>query len=189
MDSQPGSRCSHMTDIDRVFARFSAPGAAATPSRQTVTVPARGTRGSRVVEVVHLGPRSGAAEAVPARHAADIGTAAWGEEVSSKGPPPAQATAMPLPAAPPSPQPVVHVMPAWQPRAVEVQPAPGIGRSAVPSLHPAPKTPRRTRSGPTFRRVADPFDADDDGTNCIRCGYLVEPAREKRGLMTCAGCV
>jgi hypothetical protein len=38
------------------------------------------------------------------------------------------------------------------------------------------------------RRVADPFDANDDGANCLRCGYAVEPARERRGLMTCAGC-
>jgi len=37
------------------------------------------------------------------------------------------------------------------------------------------------------RRFADPF-ADDDGANCLRCGYLVEPAREKRGLMTCSAC-
>jgi len=38
------------------------------------------------------------------------------------------------------------------------------------------------------RRVVDPFDAEDDGANCMRCGYAVEPAREKRGLLTCAHC-
>ena len=31
------------------------------------------------------------------------------------------------------------------------------------------------------------FSPDDGGANCIRCGYLVEPAREKRGLTTCSG--
>jgi hypothetical protein len=38
------------------------------------------------------------------------------------------------------------------------------------------------------RHYADPFAQDDVGANCLRCGYLVEPAREKRGLLTCAGC-
>jgi len=40
----------------------------------------------------------------------------------------------------------------------------------------------------TTRRFADPFADDDSGANCIRCGYLVEPAREKRGLWTCSNC-
>ena len=44
----------------------------------------------------------------------------------------------------------------------------------------APKT--------TGRLFANPFSPDDGGANCMRCGYLVEPAREKRGLMTCSGC-
>jgi hypothetical protein len=35
---------------------------------------------------------------------------------------------------------------------------------------------------------ADPFAAEDTGTNCIRCGYLVSPEREKRGLLTCHQC-
>ena len=34
----------------------------------------------------------------------------------------------------------------------------------------------------------DPFAADNIGTNCLRCGYLVQPARERRGLLTCATC-
>lgn len=177
-----------MTDIDRVFARFSAPGAAATPSRQTVTVPGRGTRGSRVVEVVRLRSGRSAAEAAPARHAANIGAAAWGAEVSSKGSAPVRAAATPTAAAPPSPQPVVHVMPAWQPKPVEVQPTPSREETEASSLPAAPKAPRRTRSGPTPRRVADPFDANDEGANCLRCGYAVEPVRERRGLMICVGC-
>jgi hypothetical protein len=39
----------------------------------------------------------------------------------------------------------------------------------------------------TVPQFADPF-ADGDGANCLHCGYLVEPAREKRGLMTCSAC-
>ena len=51
-----------------------------------------------------------------------------------------------------------------------------------------PGRPRKqTASAPT-RRVADPFNPSDDGANCMRCGYAIERAREKRGLLTCAGC-
>ncbi|MDO9714295.1 hypothetical protein [Paracraurococcus lichenis] len=39
-----------------------------------------------------------------------------------------------------------------------------------------------------MRSFADPFAGEDDGANCLRCGYLVEAAREKRGLLTCAAC-
>jgi hypothetical protein len=28
----------------------------------------------------------------------------------------------------------------------------------------------------------------DESANSLGCGYLVEPAREKRGLLTCAAC-
>jgi len=34
----------------------------------------------------------------------------------------------------------------------------------------------------------DPFNSDDDGASCMRCGYLIESSRERRGLMTCAEC-
>jgi hypothetical protein len=37
------------------------------------------------------------------------------------------------------------------------------------------------------RRVADPFGTSDDGPNCKRCGYMVEAACVKHGLMTGAG--
>ena len=42
-----------------------------------------------------------------------------------------------------------------------------------------PERPEK-RPASTRRVFADPFAADDSGTNCIRCGYLVSPAREKR---------
>ena len=72
----------------------------------------------------------------------------------------------------------------------------------LPPVEPAAKIPASIRSRPrvakpersesqpisTKRAFADPFAADDIGTNCIRCGYLISPAREKRGLMTCMQC-
>jgi hypothetical protein len=130
----------------------------------------------------------GVADAAPARHAADIGSAARGEEMASKGLPPPLAPPAPVPAAPPSPQPVVHVMPASQPKAVEVQATPSAAGNEASPLPAAPKALRRARSGPASRCVADPFDADDDSANCIRCGYAIESAREQRGMMTCAKC-
>jgi hypothetical protein len=178
-----------MSDIDRVFARFVTPGAAPTSRRQSVTVAGRGARSSRVVEVVHLGHASGTAEDAPARHASDVGGAAWGAEVTGKGAPqaPAPAPAGLETAAPSSPQPVVHMMPAWEPRPLEVETT-TVAEAADPTPSVAVKVTRRPRSEAASRRVADPYDTSDDGANCIRCGYLVEPAREKRGLMTCAGC-
>jgi hypothetical protein len=41
---------------------------------------------------------------------------------------------------------------------------------------------------PRVRQFADPFASDDDRPNCLRCGYLVEKVRDRRGLMTCSKC-
>jgi hypothetical protein len=61
-------------------------------------------------------------------------------------------------------------------------------KPAEPPVETAVAGPRKPRvPKAAVRRFADPF-ADEDGANCIRCGYLVEPAREKRGLMTCSVC-
>jgi hypothetical protein len=79
----------------------------------------------------------------------------------------------------------------WQPS--PPQPAPLVPKPAEPSVERVMARQRRPRvtKAPTAkageRRFADPF-ADEDGANCFRCGYLVEPAREKRGLMTCSAC-
>jgi hypothetical protein len=75
-------------------------------------------------------------------------------------------------------------MPAWQPTSVRLD-ADTPARADAPLAAVAPPRPRTRKPE---RRVADPFDAHDDGANCLRCGYVVEPAREKRGLMTCAAC-
>ena len=48
--------------------------------------------------------------------------------------------------------------------------------------------PRKEALGAPARPIADPFDADDDRANCMRCGYAIDPLRERRGLMTCAPC-
>jgi hypothetical protein len=72
-------------------------------------------------------------------------------------------------------------MPMWERRVPEPEAA---------SVEPAPPEavrPRRAAGG-RARRVADPYDATDEGANCLRCGYAIEPARDRRGLLTCAGC-
>ena len=48
--------------------------------------------------------------------------------------------------------------------------------------------PRKEPGIPPTRRVADPFNIKDHAANCMRCGYAIEAAREKRGLMTCSFC-
>jgi hypothetical protein len=85
-------------------------------------------------------------------------------------------------------EPVAHVMPAWRPASVTSEAHP----SSSPAARPEPMQPRgqskRGRKVTTARSFADPFDTGDDGANCLRCGYLVEPARERRGHLTCSGC-
>ena len=171
-----------MSEIDRVFSRFVENKPAAGERREVRNIPRKGSSpGSRVVEVVHL--RSGAAPADkerPRRTEARLRATTWEDgfrarQASLPAPPPD------APKAPPA-SPTTHVMPAWEPTAPE-QEAP-----AIAAPHPqaaAPRGPGRPRGG---RRIADPFDAADDAANCMRCGYVVEPAREKRGLMTCGAC-
>jgi hypothetical protein len=168
-----------MDDKDRVFARFKDDKPEASDRRELLTIPRRaGTPGSRVVEVVHV--RSGGAiKDRPRRVDAHVRAVSWDEGFPAK-----QAVAPPVfiePATVEATTPTAHVMSAWEP--------------AAPSL-PAAQTPqteeRRGRGRPRKqtppRHVADPFDASDDGANCIRCGYAIEPARERRGLMTCVQC-
>ena len=86
-------------------------------------------------------------------------------------------------------QPATHVMPMWE-RAV----APEESRSPSPDRAPARSARHATTDAAdplkstAQRRVADPFNAQDDGANCLRCGYVIEPERDQRGLMTCAAC-
>jgi hypothetical protein len=79
----------------------------------------------------------------------------------------------------------------WEPATNEVSstpPAPAPVEDQPGQIdHPATRS-SDSKVGGRSRRVADPFDANDEGANCLRCGYVVERARERRGLMTCAEC-
>ncbi|RAI58807.1 hypothetical protein [Roseicella frigidaeris] len=77
---------------------------------------------------------------------------------------------------PPAPeQPTIHARLAWTPSA--------------PPAPPARRGSRREGIGEERGQdFADPFEATDEGANCLRCGYRVEPAREALGLTTCRAC-
>lgn len=179
-----------MDDIDRVFARFKDDKPELADRRETLSIPRRnGAGGSRTVEVVHLRSGGGIKDR-PQRVDPRVRAASW-----EGGFQPERSVAtpvLPAPATVATITPTVHVMPAWNPAATEeASSAPG-----SPAAAEAPGVAERCRRGrprkefstPPPRHVADPFDANDDGANCMRCGYAIEPAREKRGLMVCAGC-
>ena len=146
---------------------------------------------SRVVEVVHV-RRDGArpVEDHPRPAPWNLHAETWPDGLRAK---PAQP--LPLqdiqPVAPEPASPVVHVMPMWEPS--PPQPAPPVTKpgelpvETVATEQRRPRVPKPPILKAAVRRFADPF-ADDNGANCFRCGYLVEPAREKRGLMTCSAC-
>jgi hypothetical protein len=176
-----------MSEIDRVFAGLGGRQSAPSARRELRRIPGKGgASATRTVEVVRL-PARGASES-PGRQRADLQmrAATWEDGF------PAQA-ARPMPPAADMPQPVraeptTHVMPMWERSRAEPE--------SPPPPEPAPDAPRARRGRPPGstsarreeRRVADPFDPEDDGANCLRCGYAVESARERRGLLTCAAC-
>ncbi len=180
---------SRMSEADRVFSRMTTPGSLPSPEDKQflhVTSRRRGaTAGqSRVVEVVHRRSGHMAPSAEPAR------AATWPEELQGRS-----ASTLPLaeaPAATPVPAPQVgHLMPGWEPLLPPLQPTePACKSPAATRPQRRVAKPGRSENQPVSpgRAFADPFAADDSGTNCIRCGYLVSPAREKRGLMTCMQC-
>ncbi len=168
-----------MSDIDHVFARLGGRHVAAADQRELRRLPAKRRSTSRVVEVVRL-PTTGSAPPPSASHrtAANVRSQTWEDGFPAKS-----ATApssAPTPKAMPdaSAEPIAHVMPAWAPSTPAAEkPRPEEPRPAVKQADTAAR-----------RRVADPFDVDDDGANCLRCGYMVEKARERAGLMTCSDC-
>ncbi len=180
-----------MDDIDRVFARFKDDKLEPADRRETRSIPRRsGAGGSRTVEVVHLRSGRGTTDR-PQRLDPRVRAASWDGGFQAK-----RAIATPVLPAPVS-VPVIasttHVMPAWDPAVTEeASSAPGslsVAEAPDVAARRGRGRPRKEVSTtPLPRRVADPFDASDDGVNCMRCGYAIEPAREKRGLMTCAGC-
>lgn len=180
-----------MDDIDRVFARFKDDKPEPTNRRETLSIPRRnGAGGSRTVEVVHLRSGTGSRDR-PQRLDPQVRAASWDDGFSAQRP--VATPAPPAPTAAVATMPTTHVMPAWEPAVTkEASSAPASEKvlgAPDATARRGPGRPRKeVRPTPRARHVADPFDAADDGANCMRCGYAIEQAREKRGLMTCAGC-
>jgi hypothetical protein len=185
-----------MSEADRVFSARKGQGTQAPfgDKRLILSAPRRGGPGGgrgRVVEVVHVrrdGSRS--TESRPRPAAWSVRAETWPEGFRAK---PVQSLSPHdiLPVAPEPAPPVVHIMPMWEP---PPQPAPPMAPSGELPVEAAiagrrrPRIPKARAPKGTARCFADPFTDGDDGANCLRCGYLVEPAREKRGLLTCAVC-
>jgi hypothetical protein len=185
-----------MSEADRVFPARKGQGPQAPSSEKRHILSASRRSGpragkARMVEVVHVRrDRSRPSKDHPRPAPASQHAETWPEELQAK---PAQ----PLPPqdiqpiVPEPVPPVVHVMPMWVPSQPQlVPPAPKsdeVAGKAGLARQRRRRTPAEPVSRVAARRFADPF-ADEDGANCIRCGYLVEPAREKRGLMTCSVC-
>ncbi|WP_372623372.1 hypothetical protein [Falsiroseomonas sp.] len=177
-----------MSDIDRVFARLGGRHSAGGDQRELRNIPRKGaSAGSRTVEVVRV-PARGATPSVGSPRQTDhrVRAATWDDGFPAKStPPPSPA---PLPVADEAPEPVAHVMPMWEPATDEVTSAPPVPGLVEDQLgQPTARASTRKARRPS-RRVADPFDPADDAANCLRCGYAVEPGRERRGMMTCAEC-
>ncbi|PWS35658.1 hypothetical protein DFH01_18880 [Falsiroseomonas bella] len=174
-----------MSEIDRVFAGLGGGQSAPSARRELRRIPGKGgASATRTVEVVRL-PTKGAVE-TPGRQRADLQmrAATWEDGF------PAQ-SARPAAPAPEAPEPAraeptAHVMPMWERSRAEPEAPPPAAEAPRPRRGRPPGTANRPPAAE--RRVADPFDPDDDGANCMRCGYAVESARERRGLLTCASC-
>jgi hypothetical protein len=187
-----------MSEEDRVFPRRREElGAQSSHREQRLVLSARRRNGaaggrSRVVEVVHVrrsGPRP--VEDRPRPAPWSVRAEVWPEGFRAKPASPLPPQDL-QPVAPEPAQPTVHVMPMWEPTQQrsaqsEAQPAEQPGGMAAGGSR-TPRVPKPRASETTGRLFADPFSPDGGGANCIRCGYFVEPAREKRGLMTCSGC-
>jgi hypothetical protein len=178
-----------MDDRDHVFARFKDNKPASAERREKLTIPGRGsTSSSRSVEVVHARLSAVSTAKEGARRLRPPATSdRWESGLAVQ-----QATRDRLAVEPDLVQaakPTIHVMPAWEPTPVAAEVASSTGAEAlvVEAVPVIDKGSRRT--GKARRRVADPFDPADDGANCLHCGYVIERARDKRGLVTCVGCV
>jgi len=186
-----------MSEADRVFSAWKGQGAQAPSSEKRLihSAPRKGNLGgsqSRVVEVVHV-RRDGSKSVEGRPHTASRNARAetWLEGLRAKPaqPVPPQDRQPVVPEAAP---PVVHVMPMWQPSSQQsAQPVTRPGEPPVEAAGPASRSPCIAKAKApkvVARHFADPFADGDGGTNCMRCGYLVEPAREKRSLLTCSTC-
>ncbi len=206
-----------MDDKDHVFARFKDDKPVGSIDVRLLTIPRRaGATGSRAVEVVHV-RSGGAAKAAPQRVDPRVRAASWEAGFPAKQavaaytfvepaiPEAAVPIAHVMPAwesavtavtAAPRGEAPVSVAPRGQgrPRAhppqepATAEMAAGAVVERVAASRRGPGRPHKAIANAPARHVADPFDASDDGANCMLCGYVIEPPREKRGLMTCAGC-
>ena len=184
-----------MSEADRVFSPQSKRAASHGQTRHIVTAPRKnssGTMASRVVEVVQVRRHTSGSDKVRSPSTPwHVHVETWpdGFRARSPAPTPLQAAQPMVPKVPP---PTVHVMPAWEPSVQQpaltdeksVEAPPGI--PPVEGLKRGNAKPRLPKV--TARDFADPFVEADDRANCIRCGYLVEQAREARGLWTCSKC-
>ena len=175
-----------MDDKDHVFARFKDDKPAASDRREMLSIPRRGSAmGSRAVEVVHV--RSGGAiRDRPQRVDTHVRAVSWAEGFPAK-----RAVVAPIlvePVTVEAAEPRAHVMPAWEPAVAEEAPPLLPMLAQLVEVRRGRGRPRKETTPAPTRHVADPFDASDEGANCMRCGYAIEPAREKRGLMTCSTC-
>lgn len=177
-----------MDEKDRVFARFKGelPEAAERREQLTIPRPARAS-GSRVVEVIRVRSTATSKDR-PRRIDPHVRAASWDGGFPAKRPAPTLTSAALVAAE--SVTPVTHVMPAWEsaptPPVVEAAPAQAVD-VAVATRREPDRAPKAIRNAPA-RRVADPFDGDDDGANCLRCGYAIERDRDRRGLTVCLAC-
>jgi hypothetical protein len=176
-----------MSDIDRVFARLGERHLAGGDQRELRRISRKGGSASnRVVEVVRLPARGAAASAGgPRRADFRVRAETWDDGFPAKSAPPPPPS--PQPVAAEAAAPIVHVRPMRERTVLEREVEPASPAPSEAGQPPPAKRARRTAPA-TSRRVADPFDTADDGANCLRCGYAIQPARERRGLLTCAKC-
>ena len=184
-----------MSDANRVFSHQSKRTTSSSQTRHIVTAPRKNSAGtirSRVVEVVHVARRSsGPVKDQPSSTPSHAHVEAWPDGFLAKPPAPALLQER-QPTAPEIRPPTVHVMPArepsvQQPASTDADLGEGSNSTqAIEGLNLCDAKPRSPKM--TVRRFADPFSDGDNGANCVRCGYLVERAREARGLWTCSKC-
>jgi hypothetical protein len=185
-----------MFEANQVFPHREAPDAQS-PSAERRLILAHSRKkgsgsGSRVVEVVQV--RRGNAKR-PDDHSPselrNVRAEAWPEGFRAKSPGPVPPDDL-RPATSEPTQPVAHVMPMWEP--CLQQAAPPAAKPANPPVRASTvKGVRKHAAKPSAPKVAErhfanPFAETDDGANCVRCGYLVEQARDRRGLRTCSRC-
>jgi len=141
------------------------------------------------VEVVHVRSGShGRAADKAGPPSFGVRAASWADGFPARdAPSPYPDAPKPAVAAPVAP--TFHVMPTRSPPVPAAEAAPAVpGSGPVIAARRGRGRPRKQPAVSPARRIADPFDPNDEGANCLRFGYAVEPARERRGMMTCAGC-